>query len=122
MKPELEFFQTINLPLQLTARPDGLESEIILAHDTKTGNVTKISYYAPGYHQTEAYQKHDYWYNSLPREEVYILAGRIQDRTLDRWIEAGEYACRPPGMIHGPYTADPEVGVRQLLFLHYDPK
>lgn len=48
---------------------------------------------------------------SMPhREEVLILEGRLFDRSLNRWIGPGEYACRPPGMLHGPYSTGDEVG------------
>jgi hypothetical protein len=30
----------------------------------------------------------------------------MYDLTLERTFGAGEYACRPPGMVHGPWTSD----------------
>jgi hypothetical protein len=41
--------------------------------------------------------EHDYF------EEVFIVSGSIHDVTLDRTFAAGSYACRPPGMVHGPW-------------------
>jgi len=35
-------------------------------------------------------------------EEVYILEGSFTDLELNQTFHAGEYACRPPGMRHGP--------------------
>ena len=35
----------------------------------------------------------------------YILSGAMHDTTLDRIFAAGDYACRPPGMVHGPWTS-----------------
>ena len=40
---------------------------------------------------------HDVW------EEVLILEGSFHDLTLGRTFTPGWYACRPPGMRHGPY-------------------
>jgi hypothetical protein len=44
---------------------------------------------------------HDYF------EEVLILAGSLRDLGLEQTFSVGSYACRPPGMVHGPWsTAD----------------
>jgi len=40
---------------------------------------------------------HDFW------EEVWIVGGSLTDLGLQRTFSAGMYACRPPGMPHGPY-------------------
>jgi hypothetical protein len=37
----------------------------------------------------------------------------MHDLTLDRTFRAGQYACRPPGMRHGPWLA-PD-GCRMLV-------
>jgi hypothetical protein len=42
---------------------------------------------------------HPFW------EEVFILEGALHDLTLDQVFPAGTYACRPPGMAHGPWVA-----------------
>ena len=97
----------------------------------------QIIYFHPGLKQSST-QTHTYWRVRLSeppargpywdrtriaaltrREEVYILDGRLRDRTLQRWIEPGEYACRPPGMVHGPYEADEKDGCRQLVMIRY---
>jgi hypothetical protein len=41
---------------------------------------------------------HDYF------EEVLILSGSLHDLGLQQTFGAGSYACRPPGMVHGPWT------------------
>eukprot|EP00163_Fabomonas_tropica_P013074 TRINITY_DN2451_c0_g2_i3.p1 TRINITY_DN2451_c0_g2~~TRINITY_DN2451_c0_g2_i3.p1 ORF type:complete len:542 (+),score=37.99 TRINITY_DN2451_c0_g2_i3:125-1750(+) len=41
---------------------------------------------------------HDFW------EEVLLLSGSITDTRLGQTYSQGHYACRPPGMKHGPYT------------------
>lgn len=55
----------------------------------------------------------------LSREEVILLQGRLYDRALKQWFGVGHYACRPPGMVHGPYDADPEEGARQFVSIRY---
>ena len=44
-------------------------------------------------------QTHDFW------EEVYILEGAIYDTVLKKNFTSGMYACRPPGMKHGPWIS-----------------
>lgn len=36
-------------------------------------------------------------------EEVYLLEGELTDLRLGETFTAGMYACRPPGMPHGPW-------------------
>jgi hypothetical protein len=43
--------------------------------------------------------RHDVW------EEVWILEGAITDLSLGQTFTAGMYACRPPGMPHGPWIS-----------------
>jgi hypothetical protein len=42
---------------------------------------------------------HDFW------EEVFIVDGSLMDLGLRQTFSAGMYACRPPGMLHGPYRS-----------------
>jgi len=70
--------------------------EKILSHDPDTGDVTRLLRFAPGLETTETIA-HDVW------EEVWILEGSVLDVGLGRTFVAGMYACRPPGMRHGPY-------------------
>ncbi|KAL1412224.1 hypothetical protein Q8F55_003235 [Vanrija albida] len=85
---------------------DGLITDRVLNFDKDTANVTRMQTYAPGW--KAGAHSHDYW------EEVLVLKGRIFDETLNRWVEPGEYACRPPGQVHGPMEAGPE-GATVLL-------
>ena len=56
--------------------------------------------FAPGTDTTpNGVQVHDFW------EEVYILEGSFTDLALGEAFTAGMYACRPPGMAHGPWVA-----------------
>ncbi|GFZ42984.1 hypothetical protein JCM24511_00702 [Saitozyma sp. JCM 24511] len=110
-KPEREFFVADS---EDAAHTGEKEWERVLAHDPDTGDATKILCYGPNYHQSDEPRMHEYW------EEVLILEGRLFDRTLNRWIGPGEYACRPPGMLHGPYSTGDE-GVKQFVNLRYPP-
>jgi hypothetical protein len=75
-------------------------SEKILSHDPETGDYTRMLHFEPGTDTTPmGVQRHDFW------EEVWIVAGSLHDLALDQTFTAGMYACRPPGMPHGPWRA-----------------
>lgn len=99
-KPEFEFFDPAE-SMSWTTVPgvEGLE-EIVLAEDAETGDYTRILRFGPGCDTTPmGEQRHDFW------EEVWIVSGSIHDLGLDRTFMAGMYACRPPGMPHGPWRS-----------------
>lgn len=100
-KPEREFFPVSDVdwtPAQGGLVP-GL-SERILATDPERGVATRMLRFAPGTDTSAAGALiHDFW------EEVYIVEGALHDLTLNQTFPAGTYACRPPGMPHGPWTA-----------------
>jgi hypothetical protein len=74
-------------------------SERVLAEEAP-GVATRLLRFDPGTDTSLAgAQEHPFW------EEVYILSGTLHDLTLDQVFEAGSYACRPPGMRHGPWRA-----------------
>ncbi len=100
-KPEREFFPVSGV--DWTPAQGGLVPglfERILATDPEHGVATRMLRFAPGTDTRVAGpQIHDFW------EEVYIVEGALHDLTLDQTFPAGTYACRPPGMPHGPWTA-----------------
>lgn len=99
MKPELEFFDTRAVPW--TPVPGGVAglTEKILA-SAGPGVATRLLRWEPGTDTTRAgAQVHAFW------EEVYILEGSIRDLTLNQVFTRGMYACRPPGMRHGPWVS-----------------
>ena len=103
-KPEIEFADVGALPwtpvagsASAGAGGAGVE-EKVLSRDRSTGDVTRLLRFAPGVRTAETIA-HDFW------EEVYILEGSVVDLGLDRTFAAGMYACRPPGMKHGPYAS-----------------
>jgi hypothetical protein len=68
---------------------------------SRDGVASRILRFAPGTDTTpNGIQIHDFW------EEVYILEGSLTDLELGETFTAGMYACRPPGMKHGPWTSD----------------
>jgi hypothetical protein len=100
-KPEREFFPVDEVPWTpaMGGQVAGL-FERILATDPQTGVATRLLRFDPGTDTSPAGpQVHPFW------EEVYILEGALHDLTLDRTFPAGTYACRPPGMAHGPWVA-----------------
>ena len=101
-KPEHEFFSPDHLPWTPTqgsaqggAGGAGV-MEKILARDPRTGDVTRLLRFEAGVETRETIT-HDFW------EEVWILEGSLTDLGKQRTFTAGMYACRPPGMVHGPY-------------------
>ncbi|HXG35784.1 MAG TPA: cupin domain-containing protein [Dehalococcoidia bacterium] len=113
-KPELEFFDPISLPDRPIEGVPGL-TEKILSQDPETGDYARLLIWQPGTDTTPmGVQKHDFW------EEVWILEGSIHDLVLDQTFVAGMYACRPPGMPHGPWRS-PE-GCKTLEIRYYRPK
>jgi ChrR-like protein with cupin domain len=100
-KPELEFFRPDHLLWRpVAASPVGGAGgagvdEKILSRD-ETGGVTRLLRFAPGV-ETKETITHDFW------EEVWILEGELYDIGKRATYTAGMYACRPPGMVHGPY-------------------
>ena len=99
-KPEFEFFDIMRVPRQSVSGVPGL-SERILARDPETGDYTRYLEFEPGCNTSAmGVQRHDFW------EEVWIVSGSFHDLTLDQTFRAGMYACRPPGMPHGPWRTD----------------
>jgi hypothetical protein len=99
-KPELEFFDVKDVPwTAVDERVPGL-SEQILAREGESGAVTRLLKFEPGTDTSGmGVQAHPFW------EEVYILEGSLHDLTLNETFPKGYYACRPPGMRHGPWVA-----------------
>ena len=99
-KPELEFFDVKDVAwTPVDERVLGL-SEQILAREGESGAVTRLLKFEPGTDTSAAgVQVHPFW------EEVYILEGSLHDLTLNETFPKGYYACRPPGMRHGPWVA-----------------
>ena len=97
-KPELEFFEHASIewqPIGVTGYSSGCY-EKILSLDEETGSLTRMLKIEPGA-KISGSLKHDFW------EEVYIIEGELIDVGKQQVYKEGFYACRPPGMIHGPF-------------------
>jgi hypothetical protein len=100
-KPEHEFFDPEER-MEWVGVPglEGLE-EKTLSRDEETGDYTRLLRFAPGTDTSPlGLQRHEFW------EEVWIVSGAIHDLGMDETFSAGMYACRPPGMPHGPWRSD----------------
>ena len=100
-KAEREFFPVEDVPWTpaMGGTVPGL-FERILAADPSTRVATRMLRFDPGTDTSSAgAQVHDFW------EEVYIVEGSLHDLTLNETFPKGTYACRPPGMRHGPWVA-----------------
>jgi hypothetical protein len=88
-----------------------MAEELTLSRDADTGEYTRLTRFAPGA-DTAAFggKRHDY------PEEVYIVSGRLWDEAFGLWLEAGHYASRPPGELHGPFRTDVGCLVLELSF------
>jgi len=97
--------------------PDGIKQKILssdLDEAGKSGSRTRLLRFDPGVFTTVPFV-HDHW------EEVYLLSGTLIVGN-DAHGLGGEsfsfptYACRPPGVLHGPFSSPTGC----LLFeLHY---
>ena len=100
-KTEREFFpvDSIDWIAAMGGAVPGL-FERILATDPEHGVATRMLRFDPGTDTSPAgVQVHEFW------EEVYILEGSLHDLSLNETFSKGTYACRPPGMRHGPWIA-----------------
>ena len=97
-KQEMEFFDHDRYIewRQVKDAPEGV-IEKILSEDPETGDYCRLLKFPPGL-TTSDVLVHDFW------EEVYILDGFLIDLNKKETYTTGMYACRPPGMTHGPYS------------------
>lgn len=101
-KPEYEFFPADTIGFTPCEGKVASLTERVLAADPDTGVVSRMLRFEPGTDTTpNGALAHDFW------EEVYILEGEITDLRLNETFTAGSYACRPPGMEHGPWRTEP---------------
>ena len=96
-KPEIEFTDCDTHFQWHPVEGDTLGiKEKILSLDPETGDYTRLLKFPPGTETTETLI-HDFW------EEVWIISGSLYDIQKKQTFMPGFYACRPPGMTHGPY-------------------
>ncbi len=87
--------------------PEGIKQKVLtsdLDEEGKTGSRTRFLRFDPGAYSTEPFI-HDHW------EEVFLFEGDLIVGN-DENGEGGEqffaptYACRPPGVFHGPFKSE----------------
>ena len=99
--------------------PRGIEQKILagsLDEARKEGNRTRLLRFKPGAFTVSPFV-HDYW------EEVYLISGDLivgSDQTAGggQNFSPNTYACRPPGVPHGPFRSS--QGCLLLEFHYYD--
>ena len=118
-KPHLEFHRLDMAGGWVTppGYPEGIE-EKILASDideaAKKGSRTRLLRFQPGVYTSVPFV-HDHW------EEVFLLEGDLivgndaEGKGGERFV-AKTYACRPPGVPHGPFKSE---GGCLLFEIHY---
>ncbi len=92
----------------------GLETmaaALTLSQDEATGEYTRLTRFFPGA-DTAAMGSQCHTYP----EEVFVVSGRLYDRTWELWLECGHYASRPPGERHGPFYTDRGCVVLEISF------
>jgi hypothetical protein len=90
---------------------EGMAEELTLSIDAESGEYTRLTRFLPGADTARFGGK----VHAYP-EEVFIVSGRLYDQAFDRWLEAGDYASRPPGERHGPFRTDTGCVVLELSF------
>ncbi|MBZ0138317.1 MAG: cupin [Pseudorhodoplanes sp.] len=97
--------------------PAGIQQKILagsLDEQAKNGNRSRLLRFAPGVYTIKPFV-HDYW------EEVFLVSGDLIVGN-DENGDGGEsfrpltYACRPPGVHHGPFKS---IGGCVLFEIHY---
>ncbi len=109
-KPEYEFHIPTGDRLAAGGNVTGIWQQV-LANDPITGAYTGLTRYDPGT-DTSANGPacHDVW------EEVFILDGDLTDLGLGKTFRQGMYACRPPGMVHGPWRSESGVLMLEIRY------
>ncbi len=90
---------------------EGIAEELTLSTDDESGEYTKLTRFLPGA-DTAAFGGKTHLYP----EEVFIVSGRLYDKAFEMWLEAGYYASRPPGELHGPFKTDVGCVVLEISF------
>jgi hypothetical protein len=90
---------------------DGMLEQLTLAIDEQTGDYTRLTRFRAGADTKDLGGKS----HAYP-EEVYIVSGRLYDEAFDLWLEAGHYASRPPGEVHGPFKCEQACLVLEISY------
>lgn len=100
--------------------PTGIQQKILsgaLDEVNKRGSRTRLLRFEPGVYTTKPFV-HEYW------EEVFLFSGDLivgndEQGNGGESFKPNTYACRPPGVYHGPFKS---VTGCLLMEIHYfDP-
>ena len=108
-KPHLEFTRVDMSSGWATPAgyPAGIKQKILASdidESRKMGSRTRLLRFDPGVYTTAPFV-HDHW------EEVYLISGDLivgndTEGKGGEPFDAPTYACRPPGVHHGPFKSD----------------
>ena len=122
-KPHLEFMKLdMNEGWETPpGYPPGMQQKVLasdLDEDGKTGSRSRFLRILPGTYSTAPFI-HDHW------EEVYLyegdlIVGNDIDGNGGEKFHAPTYACRPPGVYHGPFKSDNGCVMFELHY-YYKP-
>jgi len=104
----------------LAGYPSGIQQKILsgaLDEQGRRGSRTRFLRFQPGVFTTKPFV-HEYW------EEVYLVSGDLivgndEYGRNGTSFQPNTYACRPPGVHHGPFKS--ETGCLLLEIHYYDP-
>ncbi len=119
MKPQSDLHSIEDIPWteisEITSGDKGPGiTERILSHDPANRDYgTRLVKLAKGFRSTETVT-HPFW------EEIFILKGTVIDKGNKITAKAGYYACRHPGMPHGPLYAPEEVITFEVRYMPKD--
>ena len=97
--------------------PAGIQQKVLagsLDEKNGTGSRTRLLRFQPGVYTTEPFV-HEHW------EEVHLfegdmIVGNDENGEGGEHFHAPTYACRPPGVFHGPFKSE---GGCVMFELHY---
>lgn len=115
-KPELEFHIPDGAWRPAGGPVEGIDEMILSTDGRPDGAYTRLMRFAPGTDSSpNGVLTHHFW------EEVYIVEGDLTDLRLGETFTAGMYACRPPGMPHGPWRSESGVLMVEFRTGGYNP-
>ncbi|MCY3617050.1 MAG: cupin [Acidimicrobiaceae bacterium] len=115
-KPELEFHIPDGAWRPAGGPVEGIDEMILSTDGQPDGPYTRLMRFAPGVDSSpNGVLTHHFW------EEVYIVEGDLTDLRLGETFTAGMYACRPPGMPHGPWRSTAGVLMVEFRTGGYNP-
>ncbi|GIC79058.1 cupin domain-containing protein [Moritella sp. F3] len=114
-KSTIQYWNTLTLAnksqWEVIADTNGELEQLTLSMDDATGDYTRLTRFKAGA-DTSAFgsKYHDY------PEEIFIISGRLFDVAFGVLLEAGDFASRPPGEVHGPFICEQECLVLEISF------